>query len=39
MNKKIRDLENEVKNLKKEVEQKNEVINVLKKSIGIIYSP
>ena len=39
MSKKIHDLENEIKNLKKEVEQKNEVIDVLKKSIGIIYSP
>lgn len=39
MSKKIRDLENEVKTLKKELEQKKEVIDVLKKSIGIIYSP
>jgi transposase len=39
MIKKIRDLEFEIKNLKKELEQKNEVIDVLKKSIGIIYSP
>ena len=31
MNKKIRDLENEIKNLKKEFAQKNEVIDVLKK--------
>ena len=39
MNKKIRDLENEVKTLKKELSKKNDVIDILKKSIGIIYSP
>ncbi|MBR6013964.1 MAG: transposase [Selenomonadaceae bacterium] len=39
MNKKIRDLEFEIKNLKKELAQKNDVIDILKKSIGIIYSP
>ena len=31
MSKKIRDLESEIKNLKKELAQKNEVIEVLKK--------
>lgn len=35
-NKKVRELESEVKSLKKQLEKKNEVIEVLKKSIGII---
>lgn len=37
--KRIQVLESELKSLKKELEKKNEVIDILKKSIGIIYNP
>ena len=37
--KRIQTLESEIKTLKRELEKKNEVIVILKKSIGIIYNP
>lgn len=36
---KIRELENEIKSLKKQVSEKNEVIDILKKSLGILSKP
>ena len=38
-NKKIHALESELKSLRKELEKKDEIITILKKSIGIIYNP
>ena len=37
--KKIRELESQIKSLQKEISKKDEAIEILKKSIGIIYSP
>lgn len=37
--KKIRELESQIKSLQKEISKKDKAIEILKKSIGIIYSP
>ena len=37
--KRLRDLEVEVRTLRKQIEEKNEVIDVLKKSVGILSKP
>ena len=39
LSKKLRDLEAQIRNLNKQLEHKNEVIDTLKKSIGIISHP
>jgi len=36
---KIRELETEIKSLKKQIFEKNEVIDTLKKSLGILFKP
>jgi len=39
LTKKIRELESQIKSLQKEILKKDEAIEILKKSIGIIYTP
>ncbi len=39
LTKKVRDLEAQIKLLQKEISKKDEAIEILKKSIGIIYNP
>ena len=39
LTKKIRELESQIKSLQKEISKKDEAIEILKKSIGIIYTP
>ena len=39
LTKKVRDLEAQIKSLQKEISKKDEAIEILKKSIGIIYNP
>ena len=37
--KRLRELETEIRTLRKQIEEKNEVIDVLKKSVGILSKP